>query len=270
MTDKPALTQTMINLLVTQSPLHAWTANRHLNPDYQPEFSKEMDRGQIVHALLLQGESIATVLDFDDYRTKDARAARDEARQAGRYPILAKDWPMLQAMVEQARIQVAKHRDAKDAFNGGWPEWPIQWMEDGIHCKARLDYLSGDHKRIFDYKTTGGSAHPETISRSLFDRGYDIQGCWYSRAVEQVYQVQPEFFLITQEIYAPFALSVVGLTPEAKWYGQKRCEEGMRLWKECLASGVWPGYLNETAWAQLPQYLERAWLAKEMEDINVI
>lgn len=266
----PLLTQTMLNLLVNQSPLHAWTANRDLNPDYVPDFSKEMDIGNVVHAMLLQGESIATVLDFDDYRKKEAQQKRDEARAARKYPVLRKDMPRVEKMVQSAKEQLRDFKDVRGGFVNGSPELSITWIdaETGIHCKAKLDYLQADHRVILDYKTTGGSAHPEAVSRNLFERGYDIQGCWYKRAVASGQHCDnPEFFLVTQETYEPFALSVVGLTPEAQWYGNKRCDEGLRLWIHCIQTNEWPGYMKETAWAQLPPWLEKQWLEKELHAV---
>jgi hypothetical protein len=82
-------------------------------------------------------------------------------------------------------------------------------------------------------------------------------------AVQAVYGIDAEFYLITVEVNPPYALSVVGLDPSTKWLGQKKVEEGKKLWKECIDSGVWPAYPLETCWATLPPWAEKAWLARE-------
>ena len=275
MSDIPPLTQTMINFLVTQSPLHAWVNNRYLNPDYKEEVSKEMDRGKIVHAMLLEDEDIAVPIDYPDYRTHQAREARDEVRASGKCPILATELKGVQNMCEAARLQMEAYKDIRGGFVGGRGEVKLEWIdiETGVRCKARLDYLQDDHRVILDYKTTKGSAHPDAVSRNLFDRGYDIQGCWYIRAVLSsrfTLIPEPEFYLVTQEVYEPYALSVVALAPDAKWYGRRRCEDGLKLWKQSLDTGIWPGYLRETAWATLPGWLEKQQIEKEMREQDAV
>jgi len=266
--DPPCLTQTMINALVRESPMHAWCKNRHLNPNYVPEVSPQMDIGTIAHAMLLQGQDIAEPIDFGDYRSGKAQEERDGIRARGKIPVLAKDLRAIEDMVEAAQLQLEVYESVRGGFVNGDAELELVWtdVETSIRCKAKLDYLQRDRQVILDYKTTGGSAHPDVVSRQLFDRGYDIQGCWYIRAVAQLgipnMDPDPEFFLVTQEVREPYALSVVGLSDSAKWYGDQRCIQGMRLWKECISTGIWPGYVRETVWAKLPPWLEKQQLEK--------
>lgn len=275
------LHQSDICRLVTESPWHCWTNNRHLNPHFVPEHSEAMDIGSIVHALLLEGSDakvhliqatktegsgknkVDTGIPVDDWKTTRAREERDKARAEGKFPILQSDYPAVQAMVASAKIQLAAFREHKDAFTGGQSEVTLKWLEDGVAASGRLDYLMGDKRRIYDYKTTGGTANPDRLSRQIFDMGYDIQGVWYTRGVRAVYDTEAEFYLVTQETYPPYALSIVGLDPSAKWYGERRVDLGLKLWKECTAKNEWPGYPAQTCWAELPKYLEEAQLRKE-------
>jgi len=96
--------------------------------------------------------------------------------------------------------------------------------------------------------------------------GYDIQGAFYRQAVQAHYAIEAEFYLVTIETSEPYALSVVGLDPAVKWLGHKKCEEGLRLWKECVTSNQWPGFPNQTCWATLPAYLEKQWLEYETRE----
>jgi hypothetical protein len=265
----PRLSQTMIGYLINASPLHAWWNNAILNPDYEPEVSPAIDIGQICHARILLGEDVTTVLDYKDYRTNAAQEARDEARRAGKWPILKKDVGKVEEIVEATNLQLEYQRDAKNAFSGGEAEVRLTWTDDltGLDCKARLDYLSGDKTKIFDLKCTGASAHPEAVSKRIFQMGYDIQACFYQEAVMAVHSIEAEFYLITVETNPPYALSVVGLDPSAKWIGQKKCEKGKQLWQESLTTGHWAGYPSQTCWVTLPAWAEKAWLEREEAEL---
>ena len=134
----PSLSASIINVLCTESPRHAWTAHPRLNPRYSQEEDERMDIGTIAHAILLEGSDVAAVMDFPDWRTKEARTKRDEARTAGLVPILRKNWDTVLAMVAAARVQLDAHKDARKAFRDGKPEQTILWEEAGVSCRARF------------------------------------------------------------------------------------------------------------------------------------
>lgn len=259
----PSLSSSIIKILCDESPLHAWTAHPRLNPDYIPEFTKEQDLGTIVHALLLQGETVAELLDFADFRTKDARLARETARLSGKVPILGAKWPQVEAMVKAAHQQLEKHADASDAFTGGSPEVTLRWEEDGVKCKARLDWLHEGFACIDDLKTTGISANPDTFTRQMFANGLDIQSAWYLRGLKAITGKDAEFRFVVIEASAPHALSVIGVGPDVLTIGQKKVMWALDRWRECLSEDRWPGYPNRIVYPQLPAYVESAWLEKE-------
>jgi hypothetical protein len=72
---RDGFSSSVAKVVVAQSPLHAKFATRR-----KPK--KELDFGNIGHRLILGKGKAFEVLDFDDWRTKDAKAAADEARAA--------------------------------------------------------------------------------------------------------------------------------------------------------------------------------------------
>jgi len=263
--DRPAihLSATIANILINQSPLHAWTAHRGLNPDYQEEEAKNLDFGTIAHALMLEGAHIAEVLDFPDYRKDKAKEARDLARAAGKVPILKKDYENVVLMVEAGKLQLSEYPDVFPT--PGTPERRITWKEDGVDCKAILDYVSDSLKVITDYKTRNGSANPDVISRTIFSEGWDIKAAFYIRAVKSIdSNVDPAFYYVCQETYPPYALSVNSLAPDALMIGEKKVMYALEKWRECMESGVWPGYPTDVCFATLPPWEESKWLEKEL------
>ena len=266
--DQPALSSSIIKILVSESPLHAWTNHPKLNPNFVREESEVMDIGAIAHALLLEGESKAVVLDFPDWRPKASKEARDEARKAGRVPLLDKHYQTVMLMVRSARQQLEAHRDAKDAFTDGRPEQTIIWEESGLLCKARLDWLHDSHRKIDDYKTTGVTANPEAVSRTLFSNGNDIQAAWYIRGLKAIDpQCEPIFRFIYQETYPPYALSVIMLGPDALMMAERKIVRAMDTWRECLATNKWPGYPNEACYVNVPAWMEHQEMEKELNSV---
>lgn len=266
----PMLSSSIAKLICNDSQLHAWAAHPKLNPNFKPEESKERDFGTIAHALLLQGENRAHLIQAADYRTKAAKEERDAARAAGEVPILQCDWERIQPMILAGRRQLAAHKDAKNAFTNGKPERTLVWREpNGVFCKARLDWLHDDHRFIDDLKTRNATANPESLSRTMFTEGWDIQAAFYIRGVQMLDPLcVPQFRFVCLETYEPFALSVVSLDNGALMMAERRVLQAIETFGKCLASNSWPGYPDRTCYSTLPAYLENIWLEKEMKEIG--
>lgn len=261
---EPSLSSSIAGVLCNSSPLHAFARHPRLTERPVKDESDEMSIGTAAHALLLQGEWIAEVLEYDDWRKKEAREARDTARASGKIPILAKHWAEIEAMVKAANEQLAEFKE--DIFETpGKPEQTLVWQEpNGVWCRARLDWLASSHRSISDYKTTGATANPDVISRTMFSNCWDIQGAFYRRGLMTIDpHCDPQFRFCVQETRKPHALSVLGLGPDSLMIGEKKVQFAIDKWGECLESGVWPGYPQETCYATLPTWEENRWLAKE-------
>ncbi len=261
-TPTPVLSSSIARLLIGSSPLHAWAAHPYLGA--QPGQEKEAyDIGTIAHALLLEGSNAKVVIvDAADWRTKDAQMRRDAARAEGKLPILAAKWKDVQAMVTAAGAQLDQH-EPPTPFTGGKPEQTLVWEEDGVWCRARLDWLHEGGSYIDDYKTTSLTANPEVWCRSVFSTGAAIQAAFYVRAVRAVLGVEAVFRWVVQETSPPYALSAISLGPDALTLAEKKVIFAIDLWRECLASGKWPGYPTRTAYATLPPWVEAAWMERE-------
>jgi hypothetical protein len=67
---------------------------------------------------------------------------------------------------------------------------------------------------------------------------------------------------MVQEPVPPFAISWVGAGPDVLDYGNKRFNDGLAVWRRCVASGVWPAYPQEIHWAGVP-----GWAQLEIDDV---
>lgn len=268
----PSLSASIAKILIASTPLHAWHAHPKLNPNFVREEREIFDLGTVAHALLLQGASKGVVLDFDDWRKKEARELRDQLRQEGRIPILKKHWDSVNAMVARCYEQLAAHKEARDAFTNGKPELTLTWTDhatDGteVICRSRLDWLHDDFRTIDDYKSTGREVNPENIARVMLD-DWDIQAEFYRRGVEKITGIRPTFRFVAQENSEPYALSVIGIDPAFEWIGAKKVQTAIDLWAKCLSTNQWPGYTDRIAYPVLPEWAEKQWLARELGEVN--
>lgn len=259
----PSLSASIARILCTESPLHAWAKHPRLNPDYVKEEDEKFDIGNIAHELLLEQWDRVEVIDAKDWRTNAAKEARDAARAAGKIPLLTGRWQEVQEMVKHAVANLTKIDISPPLLMGGKPEQTLVWQEDGVICRARLDYLRDDYRAIDDLKTTSRSANPESWSRSLFSMGYDIQAAFYLRGLEAVTGAKAEWRWVVLETTAPYAASVLSLGPAGLELAQAKVEYAIGKWRECIQRDEWPGYAQQIHYADLPGWEEARWLEKE-------
>lgn len=266
--DRPTLSASIAHVLLTRSPLHAWHNHPKLNPNYQRTVEDKYDLGTVCHAALLEGsaEACTAVLNYDNWRTNDAKAERDEARAAGLIPMLAKDWDTVQAMYEAARRQLDSGKWDPVPFTGGKPEQCVVWDEDGVACRALVDWIHDGNAHCSDYKTTAASANPDKWDRTMFGIGGDLQAVFHSRGVEEVTGINPTFRFVVQETSAPYALSVVDLAPGILEIAEHKMDLALAVWKDCLERDEWPGYPARVATLELPAYEEAKWLEREARE----
>lgn len=265
----PSLSSSIARELLSASPHHAWYAHPRLNTDseFERAESDKFDLGTAAHAYLLEGETGFVIVDAPDWRTKSAQVKRAEARLAGKVPLLAERWADVQAMALAARRQAARHEDPPLPLTNGRPEPSLVWREGDVWCRARLDWLHADQRTIDDYKTSAALANPLSWTRTLFNMGYDVQAAFYLRGLRVLTGIDATFRFVVQENYPPFALAVIALGPEAQALAERKVERAIGLWRECRATGTWPGYPTRTCWADLPPWEATRWLEREAAEV---
>jgi hypothetical protein len=262
----PSLSRSVIKDLVTKTPRHAFWNHPRLNKDYKPEESeKKFDIGTAAHSVFLCGNNVAVCLAFDDWRKKDAQAARDDARASGLVPLLSKQYDGVMEMVEVARHELKNSELAIDIKDGD-SEVTYIWKEGEAYCRIRPDWISKDCKCCLDYKTTAQLAEPESYSRIVVNNGLDIQDAFYRRGIEAVEKTEPDFFFVVQEVEPPHLCSFIALDLQFQDMGEQKVTRGMHLWRECMRTGVWPAYSDKIYCIEPPSYSIASWeLKKAME-----
>ncbi len=284
----PSLSRSTIHSLIYRTPRHTWWDNASLNPDFEENKDAKFDKGKAGHSIFLEGIDCCEVIDPakypakngnipDGWTNKDIRAARDVAKDAGKIPMLLNDWHSIKGMVEAAQRQLAVSELAITDFRAeGDSELTYVWQEEGLWCRARLDWISKDRKIILDPKFTGNSAAPGAFDRLIEPMGYDIQYAWYMRAVEKVEGIIPKGFVFwVVETDPPYLACPISLTPQYVAMGQEKVEMGLTLWKKFLESNDWPGYGSHICYLEPKPWAVTSWdekrfslqLANKEEDL---
>lgn len=186
--------------------------------------------------------------DPEAWSTSAAKAARDEARAAGKIPLLRRDYDHVRGMADAIR----RHPLAAALFDPscGLPEQSLFWhdSEFGITRRARLDWLPdprGGLLIIGDYKTCA-DASPDAVMRSVGNFAYHIQRAWYCEAVRACgIDGDPGFVFVFQEKDPPYLIHPVQLDGPAIISGDIACRAACERFRDCTEAGVWPGYPYE-------------------------
>lgn len=225
-----------------------------------PEPSEAMELGTAAHKLVLGVGKELHEVKFDNYNKNDAKKDRDDARAAGKLPLLSKDMRTVEAMAAELR----KHKRASQLLSQpGQKEASAFWYDEQfkIWRRCRFDLMPEPHAAnlpvITDYKTTA-SAAPSKFSASLANFGYHQQDDWYCAAYRALFghviSRPPVFVLIAQETKAPYRVACYQMPPPALKLGRQLNERAMRIYAHCTETGEWPGYDPDVQWLDLPYW----------------
>lgn len=262
----PSLSQSIAGLMLSRSPLHAWSAHPRLggapavdgeDEEEDEEPTKAMDDGSLIHKLMLGKGVDVEIIHFDNFKKKLAQQQRDEARTAGKLPIIASKYD---AFVKAA--EVLRDRCASAGYPlTGESEVAIEWTEQGLKgpviCRCRMDHVFMSTGLILDIKKVR-NAQPRKVARNFVDYGYDIQWVAYSRALQAL---RPEltgrtdFTFLFMELYPPF--SIVPAKPDGAFreIGSLRWQTAVTMWERCLATDHWPSYSDRVITLEAPAYI---------------
>jgi len=269
----PSLSSTIAKLLIRQSPLHAWTASPRLNPAWEPVNKKTFDIGRAAHSAILGKGNDYVAIPTDLLAANGAastKAAKDwieDARASGLTPLKAGEVDEIGAIRDAVTHQLAAMRITLDPARS---EVAAIGEVGGVLCRAMVDNAPADPRLpLYDLKTTT-DAHPDAIIRAVETYGYDVQAAHYLDTWEAATGEKRKFRFIFVEKTPPYACSVVQLHDdpdhEADWMltARSKARECRRIWSECLAANVWPGYPAQVQIIGARGWDQKRWADKEI------
>lgn len=240
---RPELSSTEARMLLDSPAKYRWRKDNPPLIDHSDKF----DIGSAVHSKVLGAGNQVEVLDFDSYRTKPAQEARDEARAAGRVPILREKFTEIEQMAEA----VLANPTARALFSqDGDAEVSVFTEIDGVPVRARFDFLpkfTGKRVVAVDLKTTV-DASKRAFEKSVASYQYDVQRAWYLDALRMVVDPMPhdpEMVFVAVEKEPPFLVAVHQIPSSWADKGHTKAAVARRLYAECTRTNTWPGYPTE-------------------------
>jgi len=274
----PSLSSGSAHRLLTRSPRHVWATH----PRFGGEGSvgtNASDMGTVAHDLLLGGEGKLCIIEPADFRSKPTkdnpdgsipvgwtngaiRAARDEARANGLTPILAAEAGAARAMVKVAREFLAQTELVGVLDDGHEAERTVLWQEGTQWMRARPDSMNRRMRVFLHYKTTQASANPDPFIRGIMSSsGYDVALAFYARGARAVGLHEWLHVILVQEQAAPYACSLVGMSPVMWSIADQKVERAIGIWSECMRTDHWPAYSTQIHYAE-----PTAWQLAEAEE----
>jgi len=246
----PHFSSSTAKVLLAKSALHA-KAGVGKKP------TKLMDRGAVVHRLVLGKGADYEVVNAKDFKTNKAKEDRDKIRAAGKVPVLVDDLEDYHTVAERIRVQLADRNIVLD----GQSELAIEWTEHtsygDVTCKGMLDHCWLDAGLILDLKITEDAA-PSSVERTSENLGYAVQCAAYTRALAAL---DPNlagrigFAFAFCEPNEPYAINVSEPDGIFQHLGEQRWLRAVTTWAKCQHDGIWPGYgtsinpLSSPSWA---------------------
>jgi hypothetical protein len=276
-TPQPSLSQSIAKVLLDNSPAHARLDHPRLCPpsadDAEPDAEKYMKAqaiGNAAHKLLLGRGKEVDVLEYNDFRTKEAKLARDLAEKAGRVVILEKHMTNAEQMVAAAWAQLEIH-EARETFKNGSGEVAVICEQEGVWLRSLVDWLSHDLRDVQDYKSGGVSVAPHVVGMRMVDQGWDIQAAMHERILDELDpngRGRRRHRFIAQENKPPYALTVCELSESVMTMGRKKLQAAINIWRDCIEMDFWPGYTNRIISPEYPGWQETRWLEREINEFS--
>jgi hypothetical protein len=184
----PSLNQSVAKVFLEKSAWHARAAHPKLGHYDKRAATKQMDRGTIIHALLL-GQKLdnVTILSADNYKKKDTQKERDAAKELGHLVILKREYD---ALIDGLPL-IIKNLAEADIVLDGDSEVVAVWdseIREGeiVSCRSRMDHIKDSGALLIDLKCTD-SANPKYIEKHIVDMNYDVQGACEVEAIETLF-----------------------------------------------------------------------------------
>lgn len=233
------LSSSLAKTVIAQSPLHAKAA-------IGKKPTKLMDRGSIIHRLVLGKGADYVVVTAKDWKTKSAQEQRDAARAKNLVPVLHDDLEDFNTAAEKIRIGLADRGIMLDGVSEQAVEWDEPSPFGPVRCRAMFDHVWLDTGRILDLKVTE-DASPGRIEKSAENMRYGVQSAAYTRAMTAL---RPELAGRVKFLFAfcepdePHAMNLTEPDGMFRELGEQRWLRAVRTWGECIKNDTWPAYGN--------------------------
>jgi len=237
----------------------------YLDPNRQPqESTAAMDLGTAFHCAILEPDEYKdrfSVLPKGFKKVgKDNVALYDAIIDAGLMPITASDHEGVMAMADAMRANKMTSYLLNIPYT---VEQSIFAEVNGVKCKCRPDLLIMPDTDplypdglIVDMKSAK-DASPDGFGKQAWDLGYHIQSAFYRHVFHAKHGRLPRFVFGAVESKYPHLTKYHEDPDDLAEYAAEIVTEALMLYKQCLRTGIWPGYGDGIEPTRSPGYARR-------------
>ena len=212
----PALNQSKIKQIISNGYLQ-----RKSYINYQA-----LQFGNAGHCMLLEPEKFEEIYlsaprDLSQRGKKGENSWREFCElHSGKIVLSFSDWVRLQKIKKCFQI----HPQVQQLFSNGNSEVSLYWKDSeyGLNCKARLDWLDIDSRKIIDLKFTKNIV--KAASTSPIKDDFALQANWYTRGIRQLTNKYTDFFFIFIEKFTPHSIKIIQVSLEDFVKGQEQID----------------------------------------------
>ena len=259
----PSLSSSTLRTLVGSTLAHAREEHPRLRSVEKPA-SDAMDKGKLIHQLVMDRGTELVRIDAKDWRTKDAKAERDAARAEGKIAILEADYqevlPSIATIQDFLRQLPGNPMDPEAYTN----EIPCFWREElPVWGRMLLDFMprqASPSAIIYDLKTSAMGSQVKMAAKRLQDALYPIQAAWYCRGYKKLFGIWPRFVFLCAEVKPPFGIVPIEFDGEALMYASDRIDTAVERWSLALETDSWPAYPPKIQRVGLKPWVAEDWI----------
>lgn len=246
---RPELSNSGNNILIDQTPAHFKYYKENPSGSTPAKLT-----GSIVHSAILEPELFLdthVAMPECDRRTKAGKEFHEEfhIKNAGKVVMDSKTYHQVFGMIGS----VMAHPAAKAILQKNHNELSFFGKLKDVDVRCRPDVLR-DGRLMADLKTTDDASF-HAFQKSIYNYKYFRQAAFYCDVVTQVTgETYDTFTIIAVEKSPPYAVQVFVLDEATLEKGREEYERGLLIYRECLASDVWPAYPIEAIPMNLPSY----------------
>lgn len=271
LTDFETLNQSTAHLIVSRCERVAWAQHPRLG-GHARTTTPDMELGTIIDEVLLGDCERLTAIDFDDYRTNAAKAARDAALAANKIPVKR---AKLADLVDVAKGLAKSLEYAGISFANMQTQVAVLWEEKAsngntVQCRGLLDMFDLRRTEIVDLKS-GKNNHPDQVPIKMVKYGYALQAAAYTSAVEHLYPTlvgRVTYSNVWIESDWPHVAYTTEPDGEVMQYGRIMWQRAIDRWEVALRTNKWPGYaaFGERKRVGLPAFAKETLFEEEGEE----
>ena len=252
--------------LIAQSPLDYITRKLHPRPQTRP-----MIVGNAAHTLILEPDEFHNRYvksEYKDFRSGEAREWRAAEEASGRFVLsIASNedeyWsPSEWDYVHRMRDAVMSHRYAGVLLNpdDGISEQSGYWIDPEVDklAKLRIDRRNLAHDNLLVDLKTIQACDKTSVHRAVGDRRYHVQAAWYLRGMRLIGEPGSGFVFVFVEKTPPFKIALWDVKDIEPLYplrvGQELALRDLRMYSECVDTGIWPGLPEEIRTLELTEW----------------